>query len=210
MISKPNNKKNTVLTRKSSVKKGKKNTNLDNSIEKINSKGLGLEHVGKVNDDTLNLENNLQDFSQRGKRQANQVLSLYELNEKRCKKIKQCEDDFKLVKQTIADLDRPSSDSEGCDESNSSVFASKNEFQLEPKKRSKKKKKKNKSNPTVIGSGSEPSLTWLQYLSEWKNNNDSWKFEKLKQIRLISNVFDREKVGLTDVLLLASNCKNEV
>lgn len=59
------------------------------------------------------------------------------------------------------------------------------------KKQKRPKKKKTNSNPIQIQS----NTSTLDYLIKWKSDKSNWKFEKVKQKRLISITFDTEKVG---------------
>lgn len=114
------------------------------------------------------------------------------LKEKGLKKIKLRGDglNIKLVTPNITDQTRLNSNE--LEERISSVFASEDKPQLS--KKSKKRKKKNMSKS--VGDGTELNLACLTYLSAWKNDQESWKFEKVKQIRLTSNMFDKEKVNV--------------
>ncbi|XP_054286711.1 uncharacterized protein C7orf50 homolog isoform X1 [Macrosteles quadrilineatus] len=57
-------------------------------------------------------------------------------------------------------------------------------------KQKKTKKKKNKSQPVSV----QPNSSILDYLTRWKNKRGNWKFEKVKQTRLVTNMFENEKL----------------
>lgn len=123
-----------------------------------------------------------------GKIQVDQGKS--KLKVKGLKKIKLCRDgqNIKLGRPNIPD--KNCLNSEEFVEKISSAVSSEDRPKLSKKSKKRKKKKMSKS----IGDGTELNLACLAYLSEWKNDQESWKFEKVKQIRLTSNMFDMEKV----------------
>lgn len=112
------------------------------------------------------------------------------LKKKGLKKVKLSGDgqNIKRVRPNITDQTCFNSDE--FEENISSALASEDRPQISKKSKKRKKKKTSKS----IGDGTELNLACLAYLNEWKNDQESWKFEKVKQIRLTSNVFDKDKV----------------
>lgn len=114
------------------------------------------------------------------------------LKNKGLKKVKLSGDgqNIKLVRPNITDQTCINSDE--FEESISSALASEDRPKPQISKKSKKRKKKKTSKS--IGDGTELNMACLAYLNEWKNDQESWKFEKVKQIRLTSNMFDKEKV----------------
>lgn len=74
-------------------------------------------------------------------------------------------------------------------------FINKNENNHESKQKvlklkAKKRKKKNVTPPDH----QQLAISSIEYLNKWKYDRDDWKFTKVKQMRLITNMFDIEKV----------------
>lgn len=61
------------------------------------------------------------------------------------------------------------------------------------KKRSKQKKKNKQQIPVVDDEKILKECT--EYLNKWKNDKQNWKFEKLKQIKLVNNMFHSKRVS---------------
>lgn len=80
-----------------------------------------------------------------------------------------------------------SNDEDHCD---SETLALSNKAKQSKKKLKKGKKKKEGAELDR----QQGALLCVEYLNQWKNERSNWKFVKAKQIRLVSNMFDKEKV----------------
>ncbi|XP_075225027.1 cholesin [Lycorma delicatula] len=58
----------------------------------------------------------------------------------------------------------------------------------------KRTNKKKKEIETVVNDSSVINQKIIRYLKTWESNRNQWKFEKVKQIRLVTGMLDCEKV----------------
>ncbi|KAF9584901.1 hypothetical protein BGW38_004744 [Lunasporangiospora selenospora] len=87
--------------------------------------------------------------------------------------------------------DNESSSSESESESNKKKEKkSKRKSSSDSKEKSSKKHKKNNAVEDAQLAALDTSTPGLSYLVEWKRSRDTWKFQKLKQVWLLSNIYD--------------------
>ncbi|XP_039283943.1 uncharacterized protein C7orf50 homolog [Nilaparvata lugens] len=72
-------------------------------------------------------------------------------------------------------------------------------------KKSKGSKKKSKKNST---NSREDNDDHIKYLEAWKSDKINWKFEKVKQMRLLSGMFDAKKLPENVFPLFVEYMKN--
>ncbi|RZF44483.1 hypothetical protein LSTR_LSTR002256 [Laodelphax striatellus] len=72
-------------------------------------------------------------------------------------------------------------------------------------KKSKGRKKKSKNNPTNTR---EDNDDHIKYLEAWKTDKSNWKFEKVKQMRLLTGMFDPKKLPENVFPLFVEYMKN--
>ncbi|PIK33135.1 hypothetical protein BSL78_30054 [Apostichopus japonicus] len=73
------------------------------------------------------------------------------------------------------------------------------EVKTSPKRKGKNKQKKKKKKEGEGGGGSTPQSDsqrpCLRYLQLWDKERDSWHFQKVRQVWLLQNMYDKVKVG---------------
>ncbi|XP_056018477.1 uncharacterized protein LOC125670802 isoform X3 [Ostrea edulis] len=98
---------------------------------------------------------------------------------------------------------------EGTDGENNETLSSEkaesNEMEEEKKSHKKKKEKKKKSNS--VQDTPEPELVKAdkqasEYLHQWASNKESWKFQKVRQVWLLKNMYSEDKVTNDDFTIL--------
>ena len=66
--------------------------------------------------------------------------------------------------------------------------------ELKRDKRQKRKSDQQKKIQESIERAGTAGTSSIEYLNQWENNRDEWKFNKRRQTWLIRNLYDQEKV----------------
>ncbi|KAL3875623.1 hypothetical protein ACJMK2_033555 [Sinanodonta woodiana] len=65
-----------------------------------------------------------------------------------------------------------------------------------------KKKMKSKGKALKQKSDSESQTNALEYLRQWQSDGENWKFQKVRQVWLLHNVYNKDKIGEKDFDIL--------